>query len=73
VLINTSLNVRGKPIDESPTQALSSFYTSGLDFLLIGSFLVNRINRDDEEETAGYTFRFSESAADHTEECKEPA
>jgi carbamoyltransferase len=42
VLINTSLNVRGLPIDESPVHALSTFYTSGLDFLLIGSFLVCR-------------------------------
>jgi carbamoyltransferase len=42
VLINTSLNVRGKPIDESPVDALCSFLTSGADALLIGRYLVER-------------------------------
>jgi carbamoyltransferase len=42
LLINTSLNVRGKPIDESPVDALCSFLTSGADALLIGSYLVER-------------------------------
>jgi carbamoyltransferase len=40
VLINTSLNVRGKPIDESPYDSLSSFFTSGIDYLMMGSYLV---------------------------------
>lgn len=73
VLINTSLNVRGKPIDESPTQALSSFYTSGLDFLLIGSFLVNRISRNDEAVTVGIDFQFRKIAAESEKEYEEPA
>lgn len=42
ILVNTSLNVRGKPIDESPTDALCSFLTSGADALMIGSYLVER-------------------------------
>jgi carbamoyltransferase len=42
LLINTSLNVRGKPIDESPVDALCSFLTSGADALLIGSYLIER-------------------------------
>ena len=42
ILVNTSLNVRGKPIDESPVDALCSFLTSGADALLIGSYLVER-------------------------------
>lgn len=42
LLINTSLNVRGKPIDESPVDALCSFLTSGADALMIGSYLVER-------------------------------
>ncbi len=40
ILINTSLNVRGKPIDESPYDAMASFYTSGVDYLVMGHFLV---------------------------------
>jgi len=42
VLINTSLNVRGKPIDESPHDALVSFYSAGLDAMLLNGFLVER-------------------------------
>lgn len=42
VLINTSLNVRGRPIDESPQDALASFYTSGLDCIMMGNFLIDR-------------------------------
>lgn len=49
VLINTSLNVRGRPIDESPSDALASFYTSGLDCMLMGDFLIDR----DVASTAG--------------------
>jgi carbamoyltransferase len=45
ILINSSLNVRGKPIDESPHDALTSLYTSGLDYILMGSFLVDRLSR----------------------------
>ncbi len=45
VLINTSLNVRGKPIDESPHDALASFFTSGLDYLFMGSFLVKHTDK----------------------------
>jgi len=42
VLINTSLNVRGKPIVEDPTEAISLFYTSGLDVMVIGNYLIER-------------------------------
>lgn len=40
ILINTSLNTRGLPIDESPVQALTSACCAGVDALAIGSFLV---------------------------------
>lgn len=40
ILINTSLNVRGKPIDESPFDAMASFFTSGIDYLVMGKYLV---------------------------------
>ncbi|WP_404955617.1 carbamoyltransferase [Streptomyces sp. 147326] len=38
VLINTSFNVRGKPIVESPQEALACFFTSGIDCIAIGGF-----------------------------------
>jgi len=40
VLLNTSFNLRGEPIVCSPTDAVRTFYSSGLDFLVLGDFLV---------------------------------
>ena len=42
VIINTSLNFRGKPIVENPVEALGNFYSSGLDFLVIGNYLLEK-------------------------------
>lgn len=42
VLLNTSFNIMGEPIVESPDQALRCFYTTGLDALVMGSFLVRK-------------------------------
>ncbi|MGE5594987.1 MAG: carbamoyltransferase C-terminal domain-containing protein, partial [Hyphomicrobiales bacterium] len=42
VLINTSFNTRGEPIVCTPRQALESFWTSPLDALVIGPFLVEK-------------------------------
>jgi carbamoyltransferase len=51
VLINTSLNVRGKPIDESPYDALASFLTSGIDYLMMGSFLIEGLSPTSKEHS----------------------
>lgn len=40
VLVNTSFNTRGEPIVCTPRDAVESFWTSPLDALVIGSFLV---------------------------------
>ena len=40
VLLNTSFNLRGEPIVETPADALQTFSWSGLDVLAIGEFLV---------------------------------
>ncbi|AFU98975.1 carbamoyltransferase [Simiduia agarivorans] len=40
VVLNTSFNVMGEPVVESPEQAIRCFYTSGLDALAIGNFLI---------------------------------
>ncbi|KMQ80198.1 Carbamoyltransferase family protein [Candidatus Burkholderia pumila] len=42
VLVNTSFNTRGEPMVNSPHDALESFWTSPLDALVIGSFLVEK-------------------------------
>jgi len=40
VVMNTSFNLRGEAIVHTPTDAICTFYSSGMDALLIGSFLV---------------------------------
>ena len=42
VVLNTSHNVRGKPIDRGPRDALSTFYTSGMHALALGPYLVTK-------------------------------
>jgi carbamoyltransferase len=42
VLVNTSFNTRGEPIVCTPRQALESFWTSPLDALVIGPFVVEK-------------------------------
>ena len=45
VLVNTSFNTRGEPIVCSPRDAIESFWTSPLDALVIGSFLLLKPSR----------------------------
>jgi carbamoyltransferase len=42
VVLNTSFNVRGEPIVCSPEDALRCFYSSGLDCLFLGSYLLTK-------------------------------
>lgn len=42
VLVNTSFNVRGQPVVCRPRDALEAFYTTPLDVLAIGPFLVEK-------------------------------
>ena len=42
ILVNTSFNTRGKPIVCSPRDAIECFYSSPLDALVIGSFLLKK-------------------------------
>ncbi len=44
VLVNTSFNTRGEPVVCSPRDALECFWTSPLDALVIGDFLVEKPN-----------------------------
>jgi carbamoyltransferase len=40
VVMNTSFNLRGEAIVHTPTDAICTFFSSGMDALVIGSFLV---------------------------------
>lgn len=42
IIINTSLNFKGKPIVENPIDAIGNFYSSGLNFFVIGNFLLEK-------------------------------
>jgi carbamoyltransferase len=42
IILNTSLNVNGEPIVCSPDDALGTFYNSGLRYLVMGNYLVEK-------------------------------
>ena len=42
VIMNTSFNLRGEAIVNTPTDAVRTFFSSGMDALCIGSFLVEK-------------------------------
>ncbi|MFA9441922.1 carbamoyltransferase C-terminal domain-containing protein, partial [Uliginosibacterium sp. sgz301328] len=43
ILVNTSFNTRGEPIVCTPRDAVECFWTSPLDALVIGSFLLEKV------------------------------
>ena len=44
VLLNTSFNVMGEPIVESPYDAIRCFFTTGLDVLVLGNYIIDKSN-----------------------------
>lgn len=42
VLLNTSLNVMGEPIVEAPVDAVRLFFTTGLDYLVMGNYIIGK-------------------------------
>lgn len=46
ILVNTSFNVAGEPVVCSPEDAIKTFYTSGLDILVLGNFVVKKDSHD---------------------------
>jgi len=42
MVLNTSCNVRGEPIVNSPHDALNSFGNSGIDTLVMGSYIIDK-------------------------------
>ena len=46
ILVNTSFNVRGEPIVESPIDAIRCFLNTNIDILSIGNFIVNKSDQN---------------------------
>jgi len=46
ILINTSFNVRGEPIVDSPTDAIKCFLGTNLDYLVIEEFILDKEEQD---------------------------
>ena len=42
VIMNTSFNLKGQPIVETPRDALMTFFGCGLDALFIGNYLIEK-------------------------------
>ncbi len=42
IVINTSFNVNGEPIVLTPDDAITTFFNSGLDYLVLGNQLVGK-------------------------------
>jgi carbamoyltransferase len=42
VILNTSFNLRGEPIVNTPREAYLCFMRSGLDYLVMGNFLLDK-------------------------------
>ncbi|MDX1365318.1 MAG: carbamoyltransferase C-terminal domain-containing protein [Arenibacter latericius] len=42
VVLNTSFNIQGEPVVESPKDALRCFYSTGLDYLVIGNYVLKK-------------------------------
>ncbi len=58
VLINTSFNVRGEPIVESPEDAYRCFMRTGMDYLVLGSFLMDKKEQPELIETKDWQNEF---------------
>jgi len=42
VLLNTSFNIMGEPIVESPHDAIRCFFSTGIDYLVLGNYMIGK-------------------------------
>jgi len=61
--MNTSFNLRGEAIVHTPTDAIRTFFSSGMDALLLGSFLVENKMAEPNSRLANLLLRFAPSLA----------
>ena len=57
VIVNTSFNVRGEPIVNTPTDAFNCFMGTELDFLVIGNCILDK-NKQNQDLKKDYTKEF---------------
>ena len=57
VIVNTSFNVRGEPIVNTPTDAFNCFMGTDLDYLVIGNCILNK-NRQNPKLKKDYSSKF---------------
>jgi carbamoyltransferase len=57
VIVNTSFNVRGEPIVNTPTDAFNCFMGTELDYLVIGNCILEK-NKQDQNPKKDYTKQF---------------
>ncbi len=57
VLVNTSFNVRGEPIVESPADAYTCFMRTGMDLLVLGNVLLRKEQQPPFEDTENWSRR----------------
>ena len=57
VIVNTSFNVRGEPIVNTPTDAFNCFMGTNLDKLVIGNFYLDK-SRQDPKLKIDYSSKF---------------
>ena len=58
VIVNTSFNVRGEPIVNTPSDAFNCFMGTELDVLVIGNFYLDK-NNQSEKLITNYKNKFS--------------
>jgi carbamoyltransferase len=60
VVLNTSFNIQGEPVVESPKDAIRCFFSTGLDALVIGNFVLKKktaiIKKEEIKESASLDF-----------------
>ena len=49
VILNTSFNVKGQPICCTPKDAIKCFFSTGLDYLVMGDYLISKRNGKNEK------------------------
>jgi carbamoyltransferase len=54
VVLNTSFNLSGEPIVETPIDALSTFLRSGLDYLVLEGYIVKKRQTSDGSQPPDY-------------------
>lgn len=58
VLINTSFNVRGEPIVATPFDAYRCFMATGMDYLVIGNFILDKKSQPETEQFDNHLNQF---------------